>query len=130
MKHKNKPTRVWLLPIDSKPRPLTETELENLFSHYVETGWEIRFKRLYELMGCTMVQRRISPDGRLPGGCWIDEEGKFKRPRFINPTATVICEEQIVGTCVYVVHEDCLPGNDDEFFSIAAGFRLPMMTGV
>lgn len=49
---------------------------------------------LYEALGCSMVERVVVEGGEL----WADEEGLFKQPLVLNPTATAICRGgQIVG---------------------------------
>jgi hypothetical protein len=138
MEHREKPTRVWLLPTHSKPRPLTEGELENFFSHSVDCGWEPRLKRLYELMGCELVQMLSFTNSVVPGVCWIDEDGRYKADAFINPTASVLMssclETTVVGACIYVVHETCLYGADEELvraFDIASSLiQVPMKAPV
>lgn len=72
----------------------------------------ITLKQLYNLIGCTMVER-IPCDPQVTGGydgCYIDEEGKFKSIE-LNPQATKLCtwiasDDFITGKVVFVKGKD------------------------
>lgn len=93
------------------PRKLTENEIDSLFEHYEETGWEPRLQPLYELIGCNLVERVVLP--RM-GTLWIDEEGRLSE-RKPNLLASLFyrhsnhTSENIVGPAVLIPEDECLP---------------------
>jgi len=106
------------------PRKLTPEEMDALFTHYEDTGWEPRLDEARRLTGSEMIEAVVIPG---MGTLVCDEEGLL-RDRTINGVASLLytvwtrSPNPIVGTAILVPSD----GADPE--DVAAGMALTWKT--
>jgi hypothetical protein len=117
-----RPSCAYLLSegFQTPPRKLTPEEMDALFTHYEDTGWEPRLEEARALTGSEMIEAVVIPG---MGFLVCDEEGLL-RDRTINGVASLLytlttrSPSPIVGTAILVPSD----GADPE--DVAYGMEL------